>query len=115
MIDQLERRILSEWNNEVDTLERGKHVRTIGFSSDRARRALEAPNGCIGVHANDQDVTRCSRCREEVDVTGMQKIEHTIGENDPALVLSPPSFRLRPRRDFSRRITRLQSRLLTDG
>ena len=115
MVDQLERCVLSEGDDEIDALERSQDVRAVRFSSDWARRTLEASYGRISVYAYNQRIARRACRRQEVDVAWVQKVEHAVGENDPALVFSPPPFRLRPRRDLPRRISSRQSRLLTNG
>lgn len=115
MIDELERRILREGNDEVDTLECREDISALGFRSDWTRRPFQAANRRVGVHADHEGIAGSARRCQQVDVAWMKKIEDTIGEDNPALSLSPPLLRLRPRRDFSGRIPRRQSRLLTDG
>jgi hypothetical protein len=48
-------------------------------------------------------------------VSGMKQVEHTVREGYPALPRSSPPFGLGPRCDFSGRIPRLQSPLVTCG
>jgi hypothetical protein len=48
-------------------------------------------------------------------VTWMEQIEDTVGERYPIVSCSSPALRLRPRRNFCRRILRPQSLLITVG
>ena len=115
MIDQLERRILGEWNDEVDTFQRRENVGTVGFDSDGTRRSFQTANRRVSVQAHDEGIAGGACRGQQVDVARMKKIEDTVGEDNSALFLSPPSLRLRPCRDLSRWIPCPQSRLLTSG
>jgi hypothetical protein len=48
-------------------------------------------------------------------VTRMEQIEDSVGERYPVLSCSSPALRLRPCRNFGRRVVRLQSLLITVG
>ena len=115
MIDELERSILGEGNHEVNALERGEDVGAFGFRPYRPGRSLEAADGSVSVDADDQGIALGASRGQQVDVARMKKIENTIGEDYPAFPLTPPLLRLRPCSDLSRRISRPQRRLLTDG
>jgi hypothetical protein len=48
-------------------------------------------------------------------MTGVEQVEHAVGESDPTLLPRPPALRLNPGRNFPGRIPRLQSRLMAEG
>jgi hypothetical protein len=115
MADEVERRIVGENYDEIDTLERAQHVRPLGVGAHGTCRTLEAADRIIAVDPNDERVRAFTGGGENIDVSGMKQVEHSIREGYPSLPCSPPPFGLGPRRDFSARIPRFQSPLVTDG
>ena len=59
--DQLARRILIEHHDDVDHLERGQYVTTLGGTSNGPFRTLESPNRLVSIHADDERITLSTR------------------------------------------------------
>ena len=112
---EIERCIVRKNYDEVDTLEGAQHVRPFGVAAHGARRTLEAADGFIAVDPDNQRVGALARRSENVDVPRMEQVEHAVRECYPTLPCSSPPFGLGPSRDFSGRIPRRQSPLVTDG
>ena len=49
----------------------------------------QAPRRCVAVDGDDERVAFGARRFEEGDVSGVQQIENTVGENDPTLSGAP--------------------------
>ena len=113
--DKIEWRIVGENYDEVDAFERAQDVRALGVGTYWSRWTLEAPYRIIAVDPDNERVRAVARRGQNVDVAGMKQVEHAIREGYPSLRCSSPPFCLGPRRDFSGRIPRLQSPLVTDG
>src|SRR5665213_923563 len=112
---ELERRVFIECGDRVDALERGEHVRTLGLSAHGARGTLEATNRLIGVDADDQAVAERACGHEQVDVAGVQQIEHAVGKHhEPRLRLTPAN-RVAPGHHLPRRGANAQKTLSTCG
>lgn len=104
--DQLARRILIEHHDNVDHLERGQHVASLGGTSDRTFRTFESPNGFVSIHTNDERITLATRAEQNVDVAGMQQIEDAVRERDSACRMLSPRPCAVPIHDFVERIER---------
>ena len=115
MGDKIERRIVWENHDEVDTFERAQHVRALGVGTYGARGTLEPPHGIIAVDPDDQCVGALARRGENVDVPRMEQVEHAVCECYLTFPCSSPPFGLGPCRDLFSRIPRFQSPLVTDG
>ena len=113
--DEIERRIVGEYYDEIDALERTQYVCPLGVGAHGTCRTLQAADRIIAVDSNDKRVRALTSGGENIDVSGMKQVEHAIREGYPSLLCSSPPFGLGPRRDFSGRIPRLQSPLVTDG
>ena len=115
MADKIERRIVRENYDEVDTFERAQEVRALGVGTYRTRRTLEAADRIIAVDPNDERVRAFTSSGQNIDVSGMKQVEHAVREGYPSLPCSSPPFGLSPRRNLFGGISRLQSLLMTDG
>ena len=94
--DELERCVFRKNNNEVDAFERGKNVRALGRGADRARWSFKPSHRLVAVDSDHQRVTRGPRGCEQIDVTGMKKVEDSVRENDAVIPAGPPNFRIIP-------------------
>src|SRR6266550_562719 len=115
MSDKIERRVLGENYDEVHTLERCEHVRTLGVAAHRSRRTLEAAHRLIAVDADDERVGAVARSSEDIDVPGMKQVEYAVSKRHPTLSSSFPTLGLCPCRNLCRGVSRLQGRLTTAG
>ena len=115
MLDEIERSVVGEDNDEIHALQRGQHVRTFGVGTDGARRTLEAAHRFVAVDSDDERVSGAAGSGKNVYVPGMKQVEHTIRERYAALLASSPPFRLSPCRNFRSGIPRLQSLLMAEG
>ena len=112
---ELERRIFRENNDEVDALHGGEHERALRLAAYWPARALEPSHGLIAVDADDKRIRSLARGNKEIDVAGMEQIEDSIGERYPVLACSSPALGLRTCGYFRRRVSGLQSLLITMG
>jgi len=115
VFDEIERSVLRENYDEIHTFERCQHVSSLGIAANRTHRTFEPPHGFVAVDAHYERVTALSRDSENVDVTGVKQVEHTIGERNPTLSFCSPPFGLRQRRNLRSGISRLQSLLAAEG
>jgi hypothetical protein len=83
-LNQLERRVLLEERNGVHRLQRGEHISTLTLGADGSIRSLQPFHGCVAIDSDDEHVAASARTNEDVDVAGMQQIEHTIREHNAA-------------------------------
>ena len=88
--DQLERRVLVEEHHAVHGGQRGHQACALGLDNDGTVRPFaQTSRGGIAIHPHDQRVAFGARGFEQRDVTGMQQIEHAVGEDDLALCGAP--------------------------
>ncbi len=114
-LDQLERRLLGEYYDEIDAFEGTEDESALRGAAYRPTRTLEPVDGVIAIDADNQGIGRSSRRDKKVDVSRMQQIEDSVGERYLILSFSSPTLRLRPCRYFRRRVTRPQSLLIARG
>lgn len=115
MLDELERRVLVEQGNRVDRLEASEDVSSFAFRADRAIRALEAPNAGVAIEADDQGVAARARATQEIEMAGMEKVEHAIGEDDAARLVRSPGVGAFPVENLPRRVEATQKLVSTRG
>src|SRR6266850_3183845 len=89
--DEAERRVLVEQDHAVDRREGGKQPGPSGFIHDGAIRSLAEPaDRGVGVDADHERVALGTGRLQQAHVTGMQQIEHAVGEHHrPALGSAP--------------------------
>ena len=114
-LDELERRVLGENNDQIDTFHGGEHECALGSAPNRPARTFEPAHRIITVDADDQRIRGRPGCNEKIDMTGMEQIENSVGESYPIFSCSPPTLGLASRGDFRGRIPRLQSLLIAMG
>ena len=68
-------------DDRVDRLQRRENIRTFPFIADGPGWSLQSLDGRIGIHTNDERIPERARRDEQVDVTGVQKVEHAVGEH----------------------------------
>ena len=115
MPDEVERRVLGENDDKIHALQRCKHERALGVAAHGPRRTFEAAHRLIAVDADDERVGALARGSEEIDVAGMQKVEHTVSERYTTLSSNSPALGLNPCRNLRRGVSRLQGLLTTAG
>src|SRR5687768_14848539 len=98
--NELERSVLGKGDHDVNVAQRGEHIGALGFGANGALRTLESPNGCIAIQSDHERITLLARFGEDVDVSGMEQIEHTVRERDTAAEALPPRRGLLPRHDL---------------
>jgi len=80
MQNQVERRVLVEGDHGVDDGKSSENITSLGERAYRARRSLQALDGCVAVDADDECVP-FPPCREQnIHVPGVQEVEHAIRE-----------------------------------
>ena len=98
--NQLQRSVVSEKHDRIHAFERREHIRSISFTTNWTRGPLQPANRVVTVYANDQRITARARFGEDVNVSGMKEIEHTVSEYNAAAEVLPPSAGFLPRHDF---------------
>jgi hypothetical protein len=114
-LHQIEWRVLRKDYDKVDSLERGEDIGPLGLTSDRASRPLQAPHRSVAVDPDDERIRRRPRGNQEVDVSGVEQVENSVGESDAILSAGSPSLRFRPGGNFFYRSPGRQRLLATDG
>ena len=114
-LNEIERRVVRKNYNEIDAFEAGHDIASFSVRAYWAIWAFQSPYGLIAVDSDDQCIGGLSGRRENVDVPGMEKVEHAVGECDLSFLCRAPAFRIDPRRDFAGRIAWLQSLLAATG
>src|SRR5262249_30987813 len=88
-VDEFERRVLIEDDDEIDGFKRRKHLPPSLLMLNRAPFAFEARHRGIAVEPDDEPVAGGARLSQKLHVPGMQEIETTIGEADPQPKVAP--------------------------
>jgi hypothetical protein len=86
-----------EDEDSVDAFEAGEDFGALVLRNDRAARSFEGANAAIAVDADDEVIAEGAGGFETADVSGVQKIEAAIGEDNFAAVAflrSKPQNRL---------------------
>jgi hypothetical protein len=106
--DEFARRQVIENHDSVHTFERSKNFGTLAFGDDGAAHALQLPHTGITVQPDDESVSQFARQLQAADVTGMEQVKATVGENDAlsahtdrgvAFLAAKPQNRLLKRED----------------
>jgi hypothetical protein len=79
---ELEWSVFAEQHDEIDALEGGKKIRSIGLIANRTGLALETSHRRVGVETDDQRITLAASRGEKIDMARVQEIEDTVCEND---------------------------------
>ena len=95
---QLQRRVLIERNDEIHRLESRQNVSAILRVANGTSGSFEPLHGSVGIDSNDQRITVCPRSGEQINVTPMQQIEDTVGEDDFSREILPACDRFLARR-----------------
>ena len=98
--NELERSVVAEKNNRVNRFKAGEHVRAICFVPNRPRGTLQSSHGVVTVYSDDERIAASARLSENIDVTGMNQIEHAVCEDNLARDVLPPAAGFFPRQDF---------------
>ena len=85
-INQVVRGVLGKDHEIIDRHEFLKDFKAFGLIEDRAFLTLERTNTCIGIDSDDQHVTLIARIPEVGDMPGMNDVEASVGEHDPASI-----------------------------
>jgi hypothetical protein len=101
MLYQIERCVLGKDNDQIDALERGQNITPFRVGANRSGRPFEPAHGLVAVDTDDQCIRGVPRCRENVNVAGMEKIENAVGERDLTFARSAPTFGLNPCCNFA--------------
>src|SRR6185295_10254651 len=97
-LDQLEGSILLEQHHAIDGREPREHPGPRRLAADRPPAALaQPPDGSIAVDPHDQDLALAPGGFEQLDVAGMQQVEHAVGEHDRTGLPGPPGHGLAER------------------
>ena len=86
--NERQRRIVVEHGDVVDGLHRCEQGHATVLVHDRPGRAFQAPDRCVAVDCDDQDVAARLGLRQRVDVADVQQVEAAVGEDD-GLSLAP--------------------------
>src|SRR4051794_27413934 len=77
-------RVLPEDGDGVDAGERAQQRDAVLLAHDGPVRPLEAPDGRVGVEADDEAVPERPRLLEDADVAGVDEVEAAAGGDDGA-------------------------------
>jgi hypothetical protein len=80
--DDVDRGVGIEEDDMVDAGECGKQSGATLFVDDRAARAFQAADAGVAVDGHDQHVAETGGFCEAGDVTDVEEVEATVGEND---------------------------------
>jgi hypothetical protein len=114
-LDQLERSVFAEDDDEIDGFNARQHVRPLGLSSNGSSGTLETAHREIAVDPDDECIRRLARGQQKVDMPGMKEIEHTVRKRYPVLSGGSPPAGLGPRCNLGRRNPWLQGPLSPEG
>lgn len=95
-LDELERRVLLENCDRVNTLEGRNDVSALAFGSDRSLRPFQPANRRVAVDAHHEHVTVAARADEHIDVPRVKEVEDPISEDDAPSLFPPPRSKRRP-------------------
>src|SRR5437867_8135938 len=91
MENELERGVFLERYDSVDHRECREYIAPLRNRANGACRPLETRHRRVAIHADDERIATSSRTEQHIDMTGMEEVEHTIGEHHPSLL--PPTPR----------------------
>jgi hypothetical protein len=74
--------VLVEGHNRVDACKGREQLASFVLWHEWPTFALVPPNRRVGIHSYDQSVTQRTRLLEVTNVSGVEQIEHTVGEDD---------------------------------
>src|SRR4051794_7928682 len=80
--DELCRGVLVEQDRVIDDVKGADQGDSVRFPVDGAGRTLEPPRTGIRVETHHQDVAQGAGTAQELDVTGMEDVEHAVGKDD---------------------------------
>ena len=115
VFDEIEWRVLGKNHDKIHAFERCQYVRALGIASNRTCRTFDSAHRFVAVDSHDERITALAGNSENVDVTWVKQVEHTVGERNPTLSFCSPPFGLRQCRNLGGRGSRLQSLLATEG
>ena len=96
-LDQRQRRVLVEQDHAIHGGEAGEHPGARLLARHRPRGALaEPPDRGVGVEADHERVALAPGGLEQLDVAGVQQVEHAVGEHDRAPLAARARRRPRP-------------------
>lgn len=76
--------VLRKYHDRIDTLERGEDFSAFVFGRERPFGALVAPDRIVRVQPDNEHIAEGARVLEIADMARMEKVEHTIREDDTA-------------------------------
>lgn len=98
--DQFEGRVLGKHDDGVDGLEGGQNVRPLSGRPYWAGWTLETADRVIIVDAHEKRNSKRTRGDQHVNVSGVQQVEHTIGEHESSANAGSPSRGSTQRQDL---------------
>ena len=81
-LDRFSRGVLVEQRDGATHSSAPMNLGALAFRRNRPSRPLVPANGSVGVQADNQRIAEQSRLLQVADVSGMQQVEDTIGEDD---------------------------------
>ena len=88
---QAVRRVVVENQHVIDAFECSEHPRAVVFRDHGAIGAFQAVHAEVAVDCDDEHVTYFGRFLQQCDMTDMEQVEATVGEDDRATRLAQPS------------------------
>ena len=114
-LDECQRRVLIEDGDGINGLEASKHIGPLDLVAHWTIGPLQSPNASIAVQPDDQRIATFAGTAEDVEMSGMQEVEHPIGKDDPAGTSGSPGAGTVPIENLSRRVKGAQNVVSTRG
>lgn len=80
--DERLRRVFVKKGDIIHRLKGAQDVSALTFIQNGSLIPLDAPDGCISIQRDNQAVTEAARRFQKFDVTDMNQVKTTIGENN---------------------------------
>jgi hypothetical protein len=87
--DQLFRRVLIEYSDQVNRFKRGQNFGPRLHRLDGTAGAFKARHGRITIEAYNETIASCTRASQQFDVAGVQQIKAAVGKPDTQTLLPP--------------------------
>ena len=80
--DQIVRRFLVEDHDGVHARQRLEDLGALGLRGERSIGPLDVTDGSVGIQADDQRVAKPARVLKIAQMTDVEQVEHTVGEDN---------------------------------
>ena len=89
-LDEIDRRVLLEYDNQIDCRQRRQHLgpRRLGLSG--TARTFQPCRRRIAIETDNQPIASCLGLSEQCDMSRVQQVETTVREADLEPLTAPP-------------------------